>query len=203
MKIIGVGRNYQAHAKELNNAVPTEPILFFKPDTAILRNNQDFYHPTFSNNINYELELVIKISKEGKHIQEKFAPNYYEEIGLGLDFTARDIQEKAKAEGLPWTLAKGFNDSAPISEFFPKSNFNNIQDIHFELKINNETKQLGHTADMMFGVDALIAYISKFITLKKGDLIFTGTPAGVGSIAIGDTLEGFLEGKSVLRCVVK
>ncbi|MFN8415566.1 MAG: fumarylacetoacetate hydrolase family protein [Cytophagaceae bacterium] len=203
MKIIGVGRNYAAHAKELNNALPTEPVLFLKPDTALLKNNDDFYFPSFTKEIHFEIELVIKISKEGKYIQEKFAGNYFDEVGLGIDFTARDLQDQAKAAGLPWSIAKGFNNSAPISEFIPKGNFADLQNISFGLQQNGAWKQQGTTADMVFNIHFLISYISQFFTLKKGDLIYTGTPSGVGPIAIGDVLEGYLEGQKMLSCAVK
>lgn len=203
MKIIGVGRNYAAHAKELNNALPTEPVLFLKPDTALLKNNDDFYFPSFTKEIHFEIELVIKISKEGKFIQEKFAHNYFEEVGLGIDFTARDLQDQAKAAGLPWAIAKGFNHSAPISEFVPKTDFADLQNVSFGLQQNGEWKQQGTTADMVFNIPFLISYISQFFTLKKGDLIYTGTPSGVGPIAIGDVLEGYLEGKKMLTCAIK
>ncbi|HSY61565.1 MAG TPA: fumarylacetoacetate hydrolase family protein [Cytophaga sp.] len=203
MKIIGIGRNYSEHAKELNNALPAAPIIFLKPDTALLKNNEAFYFPSFTKDIHHEIELVVKISKEGKNIQEKFAHKYYDEIGLGIDFTARDLQQQAKEEGLPWTLAKGFNGSAPVSEFVPKSDYPNIQQISFSLTINGKVRQSGTTADMVFSIDYIIAYISQYITLKKGDLIYTGTPKGVGSIAIGDTLEGFLENKKMLTCEIR
>jgi len=203
MKIIGIGRNYSEHAKELNNAMPAAPIIFLKPDTALLKNNEAFYFPSFTKDIHHEIELVVKISKEGKNIQEKFAHKYYEELGIGLDFTARDLQQQAKEEGLPWTLAKGFNGSAPVSEFVPKANFPDLKNISFSLSINGELRQSGNTADMVFSIDYLIAYISQFITLKKGDLIYTGTPKGVGSIAIGDKLEGFLENKNMLSCEIR
>ncbi|ABG59157.1 fumarylacetoacetate hydrolase family protein [Cytophaga hutchinsonii] len=202
MKIIGIGRNYSEHAKELNNPQPKAPIIFLKPDTALLKNNENFYFPSFSKDIHHEIELVVKISKEGKNIQEKFAHRYYEEIGLGIDFTARDLQQEAKEQGLPWTLAKGFNGSAPVSEFVSKSEFSDINNISFSLTINGELRQSGTTADMVFSIDFLIAYISQFITLKKGDLIYTGTPKGVGSIVIGDKLEGFLENKPMLTCEI-
>jgi len=203
MKIIGIGRNYSDHAKELNNALPTEPIIFLKPDTSLLKNNDPFYFPAFTKDIHHEIELVVKISKEGKHIQEKFAHKYYDEIGIGIDFTARDLQQKAKEEGLPWTLAKGFNDSAPVSNFVPKSTFRDINNIAFSLTINGGIRQQGTSADMVFTIDYLIAYISQFITLKKGDLIYTGTPKGVGSIKIGDVLEGFLESEKLLTCEIR
>ncbi len=203
MKIIGIGRNYNEHAKELNNPLPAAPIIFLKPDTALAKNNDPFYFPSFTKEIHHEIELVVKISKEGKNIQEKFAHKYYEELGIGLDFTARDLQQQAKEEGLPWTLAKGFNGSAPVSEFVPKTNFPDLKSISFSLTINGEVRQSGNTADMVFSIDYLIAYISQYITLKKGDLIYTGTPKGVGSIAIGDKLEGFLENKNMLTCEIR
>lgn len=202
MKIIGIGRNYIEHAKELNNAVTLTPIIFLMPDTALLKNNEAFYYPSFTKDIHHEIELVVKISKEGKNIQEKFAHKYYDEIGLGIDFTARDLQQQAKEEGLPWTLAKGFNGSAPVSEFVSKTDFDDINNISFTLIINGELRQSGTTADMVFSIDYLIAYVSQFITLKKGDLIYTGTPKGVGSIVVGDKLEGFLENKPMLTCEI-
>ena len=202
MKIIGIGRNYIEHAKELNNAVTLTPIIFLMPDTALLKNNEAFYYPSFTKDIHHEIELVVKISKEGKNIQEKFAHKYYDEIGLGIDFTARDLQQQAKEEGLPWTLAKGFNGSAPVSEFVSKTDFADINNISFTLIINGELRQSGTTADMVFSIDYLIAYVSQFITLKKGDLIYTGTPKGVGSIVVGDKLEGFLENKPMLTCEI-
>lgn len=198
MKIIGVGRNYKKHAEELGNPLPESPLIFFKPDTAVLRNNKDFYYPEYSKDIHYECELVVRISREGKYIQEKFATTYIDGIGMGLDLTARDIQQQAKEKGWPWTLAKGFNDSAPVSSFLPPDQFPDLQNIHFSLQVNGELRQAGHTAHMIFNVTYLIAYISQFITLKKGDLIFTGTPEGVGPIRVDDHMEGFLEGKKML-----
>jgi acylpyruvate hydrolase len=203
MKIIGIGRNYSAHTKELNNTQPKEPIVFLKPDTALLKNNEAFYFPSFTEVIDHEIELVVKISKEGKHIQEKFAHKYYDEIGLGIDFTARDLQQKAKEAGLPWTLAKGFNGSAPVSGFVSKTDFSDMKNISFSLTINGEVRQQGNSCDMVFNIDYLISYVSQFITLKKGDLIYTGTPKGVGAIAIGDVLEGFLENKKMLACEIR
>ena len=203
MKIICVGRNYQAHAAELNNPVPSEPLIFFKPDTAVLRNNKDFYYPEFTKDIHYECELVFRISREGKFIQEKFVKDYIDGVGLGIDMTARDIQDKAKKKGWPWTLAKGFNDSAPVSDFLLPEDFPDFQDIRFQCRKNGELKQDGHSKDMIFTVSFLISYISQFITLKKGDLIFTGTPEGVGSIAVGDHIEGFLAGQKLLDFHVK
>lgn len=203
MKIIAIGRNYSAHAKELNNEVPTKPIIFLKPDTAVLKDNKPFYLPDFSSDIHYELEVVLKICKVGKHIAEKFAANYYDEIGLGIDFTARDIQAEHKAKGLPWELAKAFDHSAVVSDFLPKSDFANMNDLHFELQVNKETRQKGHTANLLFSFNSIIAFVSQYITLKKGDLIFTGTPDGVGQVKQGDQLEAWLEGKQLINFGVK
>ena len=193
MKIIAIGRNYAEHARELNNPIPTDPVIFLKPDTALLKDNKPFYHPEFSNDIHHEIELVLKISKEGKHIAEKFASGYFDEIGLGIDFTARDIQQKHKEKGLPWELAKAFDQSAPVSKFVPKSNFNNLYDLNFRLDVNEVPVQIGQTSNLLFSFEFIIAYVSKFFTLKKGDLIFTGTPQGVGRIKPGDHLVGYLE----------
>lgn len=203
MKIIAIGRNYSAHAKELNNEVPTKPIIFLKPDTAVLKDNKPFYLPDFSSDIHYELEVVLKICKVGKHIAEKFAANYYDEIGLGIDFTARDLQAELKSKGLPWELAKAFDHSAVVSDFLPKSDFANMNDLHFELQVNKETRQKGHTANILFSFDSIIAFVSQYITLKKGDLIFTGTPEGVGQVKQGDQLEAWLEGKQLINFGVK
>ncbi|MES2112701.1 MAG: fumarylacetoacetate hydrolase family protein [Bacteroidota bacterium] len=203
MKIIAIGRNYAEHAKELNNPVPGVPVIFMKPETALLKENKPFYHPDFSEDIHHEIEIVIKISKEGKHISEQFAQNYFEEIGLGVDFTARDIQSKHKEKGLPWELAKAFDGSAPISTFVPKSQFANLKDINFKLDVNGETRQQGNTSFMLFSFEYIIAFVSKYITLKKGDLIYTGTPQGVGKVNIGDRLEGYLENQKMLDFVVK
>lgn len=203
MKIIAIGRNYAEHAKELNNPVPTSPVIFMKPDTALLKDNKPFYLPDFSDDVHYELEVVLKVCKEGKHIAEKFAANYYDEIGLGIDFTARDIQTKHKEKGLPWELAKGFDHSAPVSLFFPKSDFHDLYQLDFELKINEELRQKGNTKDLLFSFEKIISFVSQYITLKKGDLIFTGTPAGVGRVNKGDKLEAWLEGKQLLNFDVK
>ncbi|HIB8180726.1 TPA: fumarylacetoacetate hydrolase family protein [Elizabethkingia anophelis] len=191
MKIICVGRNYTEHAKELKNEIPTEPVLFIKPDTSVLKGS-DFYIPEFSNDIHYELELVIKISKGGKYIQEENAAKHYEQIGLGIDFTARDLQSKLKEKGLPWEKAKCFDGSAVVSDFFPVENFN-AEEIHFELKKNNQTVQEGNSKDMIFDINKLIANISQYFTLRVGDLIFTGTPAGVGKVEENDILDAYLE----------
>ena len=198
MKIIGVGRNYVDHIKELDNDIPDEPVIFFKPETALITRNQPFFYPSFSDDIHYEVELVIKICKHGKNIEEKFASNYYDQIGVGIDFTARDLQSKAKNKGLPWTLAKGFNGSAPISDFLPLKDFDDIQNINFHLDLNEETVQSGNSKLMINNVDFLISYISNFIMLKKGDLIFTGTPKGVGPVKLGDNLKAYIEGVKML-----
>ncbi|MEL6673686.1 MAG: fumarylacetoacetate hydrolase family protein [Bacteroidota bacterium] len=198
MKIICVGRNYQAHAKELNNPVPKSPLIFFKPDTAVLRDNKDFYYPEFTKDLHFECELVLRIAREGKFIQEKFVHTYLDGIGLGIDMTARDVQSEAKKKGWPWTLAKGFNDSAPVSRFLPMDAFPELQKLEFTCDINGKRRQHGHTEDMIFSVNYLISYISQFITLKKGDLIFTGTPEGVGPLAVGDHIEGYLGAEKML-----
>jgi len=203
MKIIAIGRNYAEHAKELNNPVPTVPVIFMKPDTALLKDNKPFYHPDFSSDIHHEIEIVLKVCKEGKHISEKFAANYYDEIGLGIDFTARDIQSRHKEKGLPWELAKAFDGSAPISIFYPKTTFEDLYQLNFKLDINGETRQTGNTNLLLFSFEQIIAFVSQYITLKKGDLIFTGTPAGVGKVNVGDRLEGYLEDEKLLDFCVK
>ena len=199
MKIIGVGKNYGDNPSQR----PSEPIIFTKPDTAILRKNQDFYFPTFTKEINYEVEIVVKIDREGKNITEKFAHKYYQEIGIGIDFTAKDLIEKYKSQGLPWDLAKGFNGSAPISEFVNKEEFASLNNINFHLNINGETKQKCNTKEMFYNIDELIVFVSQYYTLKKGDLIFTGTPSGIGPIAIGDRLEAYIENTKMLDFHVK
>ncbi len=204
MKIICIGRNYVDHARELNNPVPENPVFFLKPDTALVRRNRPFYYPDFSEDIHYECELVVKINKLGKNIQKKFAHTYYNEIGIGIDFTARDLQAKAKAKGLPWEIAKAFDASAPLSmEFINKDEFADLNNIGFHLDKNGETVQEGNSADMIFDFDDLIAYLSKFLTLKTGDLIFTGTPAGVGPIRIGDKLQAYIGDRLMLKCNIK
>lgn len=203
MKIIAIGRNYAEHAKELNNPVPTTPVIFMKPDTAILKDNKPFYHPDFSQDIHHEIEVVLKVCKEGKHISEKFAANYYDEIGLGIDLTARDIQSRHKEKGLPWELAKGFDGSAPISNFIPKAELGDLYNLNLRLDINGETRQDGNTKDLLFSFERLIAFVSQYITLKKGDLIFTGTPPGVGRVNVGDHLEGYLNNNKLLDFSVK
>ncbi|WMJ73528.1 fumarylacetoacetate hydrolase family protein [Cytophagaceae bacterium ABcell3] len=203
MKIIAVGRNYSGHIKELQNKKSEEPVIFLKPDTALLKKNAPFYHPSFSQNIHHEVELIIRICKEGKNIQEKFAHKYYDAIGVGIDFTARDLQQKAKEQGLPWELSKAFNGSAPISEFIPLEELDDIRNLNFSLFVNGEKKQVGNSNEMIFQFDETISYISKFITLKKGDIIFTGTPEGVSKINIGDVLEAYLEDKKLLTVEIK
>ncbi len=203
MKILCVGRNYVKHAEELNNPLPQTPLIFFKPDTALSRNNSDFYFPEFSKNIHYECELVLRISREGKYIQKEFVRSYINGVGLGIDFTARDIQDDAKKKGWPWALAKGFNHSAPVSDFKSIDDFPDLQNVQFDCYINGEKRQDGHTSRMIFPVDELIAYITQFVTLKKGDMVFTGTPAGVGSIHIGDHITAHLEGEKLLDFHVK
>jgi 2-keto-4-pentenoate hydratase/2-oxohepta-3-ene-1,7-dioic acid hydratase in catechol pathway len=203
MKIFAIGRNYVEHIEELNNERPDEPVIFTKPDTALVRNNQPFYYPDFSSDIHYEVELVLRICKMGKNIQEKFASTYFDAIGLGIDFTARDIQTKAKNKGLPWTLAKGFDGSAPISEFLPLSSFKDIGNINFSLKLDGSLKQEGNSSLMLYNFGYVISYISRFITLRSGDLVFTGTPKGVGPIKIGNNLEGYIEDKKLLDIEIK
>lgn len=204
MKIICIGRNYSEHAKELKNEVPTEPVYFMKPDSALLLRNRPFYIPDFSNEIHHEVELVVKIGRLGKNIQEKFAHRYYDEIGLGVDFTARDIQRECKAKGLPWEKAKGFDSSAVLSnEFIAKSELGDVNNIAFSMKKNGEVVQYGNSSDMLFNIDKIIAYVSQFMTLKMGDLIYTGTPSGVGPVAIGDRLEGFIGDKQMFDLQIK
>lgn len=202
MKILCVGRNYTEHAKELGNAVPENPVIFSKPDTALLKNGEPFYHPDFSSDIHHEVELVIKISKMGKKIQPKFARNYFNEIGLGIDFTARDTQSKLKEKGLPWELAKAFDGSAPIGEFINVEG-KDLSNINFSLKKNGEVVQQGNTSQMIFQFEEIVSFVSQYFTLKVGDLIYTGTPAGVSKINIGDKLEGFIEDQPMLVCEVK
>jgi acylpyruvate hydrolase len=203
MKIICIGRNYADHAKEMKAEVPTEPVFFMKPDTAILKDGHDFYFPDFTSDLHYECELVIRIDKVGKNIAEKFAPKYYSSVTLGIDFTARDLQQKCKEKGLPWEIAKAFDHSAPISDKFISIDKLNLSDLHFELTQNGNSVQKGHTSDMIFSVDQIIAYVSKFMTLKTGDLIYTGTPAGVGPVKIGDQLEGFIGSEKMFSFSVK
>jgi acylpyruvate hydrolase len=204
MRIFAIGRNYAEHIKELSNERPDEPVIFTKPDTALLRDNAPFYYPDFSKDIHYEVELVLRICKEGKNIQEKFASKYFDSIGIGVDFTARDLQQKAKQKGLPWDIAKGFNGSAPISsKFIPVDHFKDLNDINFSLSQNDEIKQTGNTHLMLFNFNYIISYLSTFFTLRTGDLIFTGTPAGVGPVQVGDVLEASIEDEKLLRVEIK
>ena len=202
MKIICIGRNYAKHIEELANERPTEPVIFLKPDSAILPKKMPFFIPPFSNDIHYEVEVLVKINKVGKYIDTKFAHKYYDEIGLGIDFTARDIQAISKEKGLPWEKAKAFDGSAVVGEFFPKEQFN-LEQLQFQLKQNENLVQDGNTNAMLWKIDELIAYVSQFFTLKKGDLIYTGTPAGVGKVAPNDILVGLLEGKEAFRIKIK
>lgn len=202
MKILCVGRNYSEHAKELGNAVPENPVIFSKPDTALLKNGEDFYLPNFSNDVHHEVELVIKINKVGKKIQEKFARNYFSEIGLGIDFTARDVQSELKSKGLPWELAKAFDGSAPIGNFINIENMD-LKNIDFSLQKNGQVVQKGNTAQMIFSFEQIVSFVSQYFTLKVGDLIYTGTPAGVSQVNIGDKLEGFIGNNLMLTCDVK
>ncbi|MGD1844830.1 MAG: fumarylacetoacetate hydrolase family protein [Salibacteraceae bacterium] len=188
MKIMCIGRNYADHAKELNNAIPNEPVFFLKPDTALLTRNKPFFYPDFSKEIHFETEVVVKIKRLGKNIEERFAHKYYDEVGLGIDFTARDLQRTCKQKGLPWEKAKAFDNSAAISEFVPLSSLPDSGHWDFHLDINGERKQTGNTRDMLFSIHRVIAYLSQFFTLRTGDLIYTGTPAGVGPVHIGDYL---------------
>lgn len=203
MKIIAIGRNYSEHAKELHNPVPEKPVIFLKPDTAVLKDNRDFYYPDFSKNIHHEVEVVLRISKEGKHIGAKFAHTYYDAIGLGVDFTARDIQQIHKEKSLPWELAKAFDGSAPVSELLPKDTFGDPYNLAFRLDKNGETVQMGNTKDLIFTFEEIVVFVSQYITLRKGDLVFTGTPAGVGPVVIGDYLEGFIGDQRMFHFHVK
>lgn len=202
MKIICIGRNYVAHIEELGNERPQHPIIFMKPDTSLLKENAPFYYPDFSRDIHHELEILVKIKKEGKSISKEFAANYYDEIGLGIDFTARDLQTRLKEKGHPWELAKGFNGSAPISGFIPKVDLD-LQNLQFYLLKNGEKVQDGNTSFMLWSIDEIISYVSHFIQLKTGDIIFTGTPSGVGPVKIGDRLEGFIKDQKMFDFAVK
>ena len=203
MKIICIGRNYKAHASELGNRVPSAPLIFMKPPSALLVGGKPLYYPSFTENLHYEAELVIKISKNGKRIDENFAHRYYEEMAIGIDFTARDLQSALKEKGHPWEIAKGFDGSAALSEFIPIKEKHRTDGIRFSLLKNGEKVQEGHTQDLIFSIDYLIHYISQYFKLQLGDYIFTGTPAGVGPVKIGDRLEGYIEGQHLLRCDIK
>jgi 2-keto-4-pentenoate hydratase/2-oxohepta-3-ene-1,7-dioic acid hydratase in catechol pathway len=199
MKIFCVGRNYVAHAKELGNEVSDEPIVFMKPKSALLQAHTPFYYPEFTNELHYECELVLRISKNGKYIQDRFASKYYDAVTVGIDFTARDWQENARKNGQPWEICKGFDGSAVIGEWVDKGKFLDVQALHFHLDVNGNTVQEGCTSDMLYKIDELVSYISQFFTLKTGDLLYTGTPVGVGPVKINDHLEGWLEERKVME----
>lgn len=205
MKIIAIGWNYPKHNAELGHSVikPNSPVIFLKPETAVLKDNEPFYLPDFSNDIQYETELVFRISKMAKNVDVKFASRYYDALGLGIDFTARDLQNQFKEVGNPWELCKAFDNSAPISAFVPISQLSNISAVHFSLQFNNKIVQQGCSSDMFFSIDEIIAFVSRFITLKTGDLIFTGTPEGVGKVSVGDHLIGFIEEQKMFDFFVK
>jgi len=203
MKILCVGRNYVAHAKELNNQVPDEPVIFSKTDSALLLKNKPFFIPDFAEEFHHEVEVVVRISRVGKNIAPQFAHRYYNEVALGIDFTARDLQAKLKSKGLPWEKSKSFDGSAMLSGFVSKDKFANIQDVDFRLDINGETRQQGNTNQMVFSIDELIAHVSQYFTLKIGDFIYTGTPAGVGPVKIGDRLQGYLQDDMMFDFLVK
>jgi len=204
MKIICIGRNYAKHIEELKNERPTDPVIFLKPDTAVLLKKQPFFIPDFSDDVHYEVELLVKINKVGKYIQSKFAHKYYDEIGLGIDFTARDLQSQLKEKGLPWEKSKAFDGSAVVGEkWFSKEEFESLQNINFSLQKNGEEVQKGNTAHMLWQIDEIIEYVSQFFTLKIGDIIFTGTPEGVGRVKTNDVLNGYIEKESVFQIKVK
>jgi len=203
MKIICIGRNYTEHIKELENEKPKDPVIFLKPDTSILLKKQPFFIPDFSNDVHYEVEILVKISRIGKYIDKKFAHKYYDEVGLGIDFTARDLQSDLKAKGLPWEKAKSFDGSAVVGNWIPVSEIKNVNAIEFSLKKNENIVQLGNTSHMLWKIDELIEYVSKYFTLKIGDIIFTGTPAGVGKVVANDKLKGFIEDKELFSITVK
>jgi 2-keto-4-pentenoate hydratase/2-oxohepta-3-ene-1,7-dioic acid hydratase in catechol pathway len=203
MKIICIGRNYADHVEELENERPKEPVVFLKPDTSIGQRNTPFYIPDFSSDVQHEIEIIVKINRIGKHIQEQFAHKYYDQISVGIDFTARDLQTQLKAKGLPWEKAKAFDGAAVLGQWLPKKEFKDLQNLNFELTKNDASVQRGHTRLMLYTIDQLIAYVSEFFTLKIGDILFTGTPAGVGAVQENDRLEGFLEGQKLLDLKIK
>ncbi len=204
MKIICIGRNYSAHISELNNEKPTDPVIFLKPDTAVLLKKQPFFIPDFSKDVHYEVEVLVKINRVGKYIEEQYAHKYYKEIGLGIDFTARDLQQKLKDKGLPWEKSKGFDGSAVIGEkWLDKNSFSSLNNINFSLLKNKEAVQTGNTSEMLWKIDEIISYVSQFFTLKIGDIIFTGTPEGVGKVEVNDVLTGFIEDKQLFSIQVK
>jgi acylpyruvate hydrolase len=202
MKIICIGRNYAEHAKELKNDIPTEPVIFMKPKNALLIPEKPLYYPEFTDDLQYECEVVVKIHKNGKYIQEKFAHKYYNEVSVGLDFTARDLQQRQKEKGLPWEIAKAFDGSAAVGKFIPIDNLD-VNKLNFELKLNDNSVQKGNTSEMLFSINKIIEYVSKYFTLNIGDLIYTGTPAGVGSLTVYDKLEGYLEGERLLQVDIR
>ena len=203
MKFICIGRNYAEHIAELKHSTPKNPVFFMKPESAITRCNRPFFLPDFSKEVHYETEIIVKINRLGRHIQEKFAHLYYDEIGLGVDFTARDLQRACIQDGEPWEIVKAFDGSAVVGKFIPKSELPDVQDLHFHLLLNGKQVQTGHTQDMLFPIDRIISYVSQFVMLKTGDIIFTGTPVGVGPVHINDRLEGFLEGQKLFDFKVK
>lgn len=203
MKIFAIGQNYVEHNKELNSKNPTEPVVFMKPDTALLKNNKPFFIPDFTQELHYETELIIKFNRLGKNIDSKFSERYYAEIGLGVDFTARDLQRKLKSEGKPWEISKAFDNSAAIGNFLVKTELGDIQNIQFRLDLNGKTVQMGNSSDMIFPINELVAYISRFFTIKIGDILFTGTPVGVGKVSIGDRLEGYIFEKKMFDFYIK
>jgi 2-keto-4-pentenoate hydratase/2-oxohepta-3-ene-1,7-dioic acid hydratase in catechol pathway len=203
MKIICIGRNYTEHIAELKNERPDEPVVFLKPDSAILLKQHPFVIPEFSNDVHHEIEIIVRINKVGKYIDTKFAHKYYDELSVGIDFTARDVQDKLKEKGLPWEKAKAFDGSAVIGDFLPKSNFNSLENLTFELTNNGKTVQKSSTQNMLWKIDELISYVSQYFTLKIGDIIFTGTPSGVDKVNPNDVLEGFLEGNKLFRIQIK
>jgi len=203
MKLICIGRNYTEHIKELENEKPSDPVVFLKPDTAILLKKQPFFIPDFSNDVHHEVEVLVKINRVGKYIDRKFAHKYYKEIGLGIDFTARDLQSQLKAKGLPWEKAKAFDDAAVIGNWLSVNDVKNVDDINFTLQKNDTVVQQGNTSHMLWKIDELIEYVSKYFTLKIGDIIFTGTPAGVGKVFANDKLKGFIENKEMFSITVK
>ena len=202
MKILCIGRNYADHIQELANEKPDEPVVFLKPDTALVFGNQSVMYPKFTQDMHHELEIVLRINKEGKDIAKKDAPDYFDAIGLGIDFTARDLQTKLKSKGLPWEISKAFDHSAPVSEFFPKSEFSDLANLNFHLHVNGEKRQTGNTSLMLFHFNEIISWISRYFSLQPGDLVFTGTPAGVSAVKPGDRLEAWLEDKKTLDFLV-
>jgi fumarylpyruvate hydrolase len=203
MKIFAIGQNYVEHNKELNSKNPSEPVVFMKPDTSLLKNNKPFYIPDFTNELHYETELIIKFNRLGKNIDSIFANRYYAEIGLGIDFTARDLQRKLKTEGKPWEISKAFDNSAVIGNFLPVTELGEVQNIQFRLDLNGKTVQNGNSSDMIFKINELVAYVSRFFTIKIGDLLFTGTPAGVGKVEVGDRLEGYIFNNKMFDFLIK